>query len=285
VDVPLQHFEGSIENRRLTFDPVQADLSARAARALAAGDAVAAEGLYRQAVAAHPTDAARHADLGGCLFFQARYGDARAAYRRALELDSRSADALYGLGCVGYKEGGYQEAQGYLVRALEIREADGATHRVLALVYDQLREPAKARTHYERAAVLDPAIAAETHVRNRLAETRSTEGLPVEYVSGTFCPSGPDKFLLREKWKNVGDRPIRTLYMNITVYNKDGKKVYGATDYPIYSVPDSEPGVLPGQTHVPGAHEGFIIPFGVGHPDQPHEVTGKYTRATEKGIK
>jgi hypothetical protein len=108
---------------------------------------------------------------------------------------------------------------------------------------------------------------------------------PAECVEGTFCPRGNDKFILREKWKNVGDLPIRTLYMNISVYNKEGKKVFGAKDYPIYSVPDSEPGVLPGQTYTPGGNEGFVIPFGCNHLDASSEATGRYTRATEKGIR
>jgi hypothetical protein len=135
-------------------------------------------------------------------------------------------------------------------------------------------------THQGNQAPLD-----DQQTKQDKGGAKSTGRPPVKYIDGTFCPRGSDKFLLREKWKNVGDRPIRTLYMTITVYNKDGKKVHEATDYPIYSVPDSEPGVLPGQTYEPGINEGYIIPIGVGHPDEPKEVTGKYTKAAEKGIK
>lgn len=167
----LPDFEGHIDNSRQTFDPVKSDLTVRAARALEAGDAVTAERLYRQAVATYPSEAPRYTDLGTCLFLQGKYNEARDAYGKALEIDTRSADAFHGLGCVGYKERRYQEALADLTQALELREGHGLTHRNLALVYDQLREPAKARTHYERAAALDPALAADPHVRKRLAET------------------------------------------------------------------------------------------------------------------
>lgn len=166
----LRDFEGSIDNKGQTSDPVKSDLAVRAAKALESGDAATAEGLYRQRVEAYPTDPSSYEFLGACLFFQKRYDEARIAYRRALELDSRSADARYGLGCIDYKEGKYHEAEANLIQALEVRENDGRNHRVLALVYVQLKERSKARTHFERAAALSPAIASEQYVRDQLAK-------------------------------------------------------------------------------------------------------------------
>jgi tetratricopeptide (TPR) repeat protein len=165
----LAEFEGVIEGGQI-LDHARSDLYVRAARALEAGDGDLAEALYREGVARYPADPAAYDRLGACLFFRARYPEARAEYERALALDPRSADARYGLGCVDYKESRYPEARDHLLAALAVRDGHGRTHRMLALVYDQLRDRAAARRHYERAAALDPGIAAEDHVRRRLAE-------------------------------------------------------------------------------------------------------------------
>lgn len=109
--------------------------------------------------------------------------------------------------------------------------------------------------------------------------------IAAQKIKGTFCPHGRNEFLLREWWKNTGDRPIRTLYMNVTVYNRDGKVIYQVNDYPIYSVTNQQPGVLPGESHTPGPDEGLILPFGVGTPDEPERVTAEITRTTEAGLK
>ena len=103
-------------------------------------------------------------------------------------------------------------------------------------------------------------------------------------IIGTYCPSGSKSYLLKKPWKNIGNRPIRTLYVTIRVYAKDGREVDTAVDYPIYSVPDSEPGVAPGETHQPGSAEGYIIPIGYSSPDAPNVVDVTSTSATESGI-
>jgi Flp pilus assembly protein TadD len=175
VKSKLAHFEGSLVSRNQTYDPAQSDLYVRAAGALKTGDAAVAEALYREAVARYPKDPSTYTSLATCLFFQARYGDARVEYGRALELDPRCVAALYGLGCVAYKERHYGEARSQLVRALELQADHAPTHRVLAMVYDQFGDRDKARTHYERAVTLDSAIASEEHVQQRLTDLRSRQ--------------------------------------------------------------------------------------------------------------
>jgi tetratricopeptide (TPR) repeat protein len=165
----LEQFEGRISHERVTFDPVKSELATRAAQALKRGDAAEAERVYRQTVERYPNDASCYTDLGACLFFQEKYAEARQEYLRALELNPHSADARYGLGCVDYKENRFPEARDQLLQALAIHEADAATHRVLTLVYLELREPDKARTHFDRAGTLDPTIAADESIRQRLA--------------------------------------------------------------------------------------------------------------------
>jgi ATP-dependent Clp protease adaptor protein ClpS len=99
------------------------------------------------------------------------------------------------------------------------------------------------------------------------------------------CGRNGKSYIIQYSWKNVGDRPIRTVYIDWTVYNKDGVVVHTLVDYPIYSVPDSQPGVAPGETYRPGPQEGYVIPFGDSSPDAPHRCTGRITRTTEAGIK
>jgi hypothetical protein len=111
--------------------------------------------------------------------------------------------------------------------------------------------------------------------------------IPVQSIDSVFksCGRGGKSYLVQEVWKNIGDRPIRTVYVDIYVYNKAGMLVHQVLDYPIYSVPNSAPGVAPGETHRPGPEEGYVIPIGTDSPDDPAKCTGGITRATEEGIK
>ena len=112
--------------------------------------------------------------MAACLYYQKRYDAARTEYERALELDPRSARALYGLGCVAYEQDHYAEARDHLERTLAIDEKAGDCHRMLGLVYEQLGDFAKAKAHFERGAALDPTVAADDYVRRRLNELRRT---------------------------------------------------------------------------------------------------------------
>jgi len=164
----LSHFAGVLDHRQQTLDPVLADLYGRAARALEAGDAAAAETLYREAIAKYPSDPDGYNALGTCLSFQRRYDEARGEYNRALQLDPGSRDALYGLGCVAYDQRQYDEAVGHLEAVLAKHPSDADAHRVLGLTYDALDNRPKAREHYQRATELNPTFAQEKHIRERL---------------------------------------------------------------------------------------------------------------------
>lgn len=109
----------------------------------------------------------------------------------------------------------------------------------------------------------------------------------VEDVEGTFasCGRGGKSYIDQIVWRNAWDRPIRTVYVNIYVFNKDDVQVHEVLDYPIYSVSNSEPGVAPGETHRPAWDEGYVIPFGTSAPDAPHKATFRITRISEVGIK
>ena len=69
--------------------------------------------------------------------------------------------------------------------------------------------------------------------------------LTIKWVTGAYCPrSGDEMFTVRTTWRNDGDRPVRTVYATIRVFDKDGNLTsFGAVDHPIYSVPDTHPGI------------------------------------------
>ena len=71
----------------------------QAARSAAAGGQTGvAEALYHRAAALDPDNAIIYTELGALLLHRDASDEAAAAYRAAIRLDSRSADALYGLG-------------------------------------------------------------------------------------------------------------------------------------------------------------------------------------------
>jgi Tfp pilus assembly protein PilF len=168
----LKHFEGVMNNARVTFDHIRSDLCVRAARALEAGDAAAAEALYRDALAKYPDDHESYEDLAACLSFQRRYDEARAEYERALHIKPGSVDALYGMGCVAYKQGRHAESVEYLEKALALAADDPRCHRVLGFVYEELGDQTKSAHHFGRAAPLDPKFAVELRAAGKLGEVK-----------------------------------------------------------------------------------------------------------------
>ncbi len=164
----LQHFEGTIDTRRHTNDPILSALYVRASRALEEGDATAAEALYREVISRYPNDPDGYDALASCLYFQHKFDEAKAEYLRGLELDPKSIDSLYGLGCVAHKQKRYSESLDYLEKALALNEKNADCHRVLGMVHDAVGNKPKALSHYERAVELDPEFAKEDYIRSRL---------------------------------------------------------------------------------------------------------------------
>lgn len=157
----LLHFDGVIDNSSLTYDPVLSDLYVRASEALKLGDAKTAEAIYRDVIAKYPDDPAGYSALATSLYFQRRFDEAKHEYLRALDLDSKSASALFGLGSVAYEEAQYIEAREHLKNALKFGNDDQACHRLLGMVYDQIGDRKNAVLHYQRAVELSGAAAEE----------------------------------------------------------------------------------------------------------------------------
>jgi len=97
---------------------------------------------------------------------------AQAEYDRALQLDPKSARALFGSGCVAYKQQRYPAARELLEKALAVNERDVECHRALGLVYQATDDRAAAIVHYERAIELATAPGQVDDVRQWLAELK-----------------------------------------------------------------------------------------------------------------
>jgi Flp pilus assembly protein TadD len=168
----LKHFNGTIDHSHHTYDKAKSDLYVRASRALETGDAKTAEALYREAIARYPDDPAGHESLGACLYFQARYDDARAEYLQALKLDVKSVEALYGLGCVAYEEQRFEEAKERLLRALAIDKTHSDAHRMLGIIYDDEGDSEQALFQYQRAIALNESLASDDDLKQRVKELK-----------------------------------------------------------------------------------------------------------------
>ncbi|MEE8557007.1 MAG: tetratricopeptide repeat protein [Myxococcota bacterium] len=84
---------------------------------------------------------------------------ARAAYRRALELDPELVDAYVNLGRLVHEAGDAPEAVRLYHLALERSSRDPVLHFNLAVALEDTRGASPAAAHYERALELDPEFA------------------------------------------------------------------------------------------------------------------------------
>jgi tetratricopeptide (TPR) repeat protein len=85
--------------------------------------------------------------------------DVIAAYRKAAELDDRSAGALVNLGTLFFNAQKWKEAERYYVKALEAEPTYALAHFNLANLYDERGDRPRALEHYEQALRLKPSYA------------------------------------------------------------------------------------------------------------------------------
>jgi len=119
------------------------------------GELEVAEAHYRESLAIEPQPAIYN-DLGFVLERMGLSEDATAAYRKALELDPKSAAAHYNLGSSLARSGSYGEAERHLRAALAVDPDSAAAHRALAEVLQNLGRGDEAREEMERAQALAP---------------------------------------------------------------------------------------------------------------------------------
>ena len=85
--------------------------------------------------------------------------EARAAYRRALEIDPKHADAHVNLGCLEHEAGHLREAERHYRTALGLRPGDATASFDLGVVLEDLGRLREARTAYEQALASEPDCA------------------------------------------------------------------------------------------------------------------------------
>jgi len=93
---------------------------------------------------------------GAVLAESGRFEDARAAFRRALELEPGRADVLLHLGMLSLREKDPAAARDWFMKSLEAEPAAAGTLAALGLAQAQLGDARAALASWDRALVLDP---------------------------------------------------------------------------------------------------------------------------------
>ena len=145
-------------------------LFADAVAAHRAGDRARAKSLYRQVIAADPTNADAYNNLGTAHRIDQEFNEAEAAYRRALAINPAFAAAWSNLGLVLEARGRSTDAAAAYQRALDLDPANAGTKVNLATQYY------RAGLYPEALRLLDDAVRTEP----MLAEAHYTRGLVLE---------------------------------------------------------------------------------------------------------
>ncbi len=87
--------------------------------------------------------------------FQFNFADAESNFRKAIELDSKFADAWMELGIVVYYQHRYNEALIYLLRAMELKSQSKVIMYNIGRVYDVLKREEEAVYIYKKALEFD----------------------------------------------------------------------------------------------------------------------------------
>jgi tetratricopeptide (TPR) repeat protein len=116
-----------------------------------------------------------HAFTGQAYRQLRRWPEARAAFQRALELESDHAEALHGLSIVCLKEKRAQDAEEYARSAINSYEPMPAAHYHLGIALAALGRYSEAALAWERALALDPDFRAARRCLARLCEREFDE--------------------------------------------------------------------------------------------------------------
>lgn len=131
--------------------------SAGLAKEAEAGQAVAAEECYRQALASDPGLAAAHTNLGGLACGRGDVGTGRAEFEAALSLDPEQAEARYNLAIILYQQGEIEQAASELRRVVAQSPLFADAHYNLASALERLGGKRQAAHHLGRFIDLEGA--------------------------------------------------------------------------------------------------------------------------------
>lgn len=127
--------------------------------ALDSGNTAEAERLFKQAIQADSRSADAQFGLGNAYFRQSRLAEAETAYRAALAINPSLASAHSNLGVVYYQQGQMQKAEDAFNAALKLKPDDAPTLYLLAAVHIQNNDLADAEALLNRAKTAQPDLA------------------------------------------------------------------------------------------------------------------------------
>jgi tetratricopeptide (TPR) repeat protein len=125
---------------------------------------------YQRAIAADPTFADAHCNLGTVHYNQGRRDEARACYQSALELDPHHVEASFNLANLSEEEGRNEMALRLYKAALRADPLYADAYLNLALLYEKLGLRRRARDPWRRYLQLDPNGAWAEVARKHLSE-------------------------------------------------------------------------------------------------------------------
>jgi tetratricopeptide (TPR) repeat protein len=156
-DQAIEAYSKAIELRPFFADAYVGLGDAKAAKS----DTDGAIAAYQKALVYNPVNPRVHMSLGKIYYGEkGLYYESVTAYKRAIELDSRSVDARMGLGEVYEEKGLYKEAIEEYRRVIEIDGKHTGAMYNLALVYEKV-DPRAAMTQWEKYIELASPLASE----------------------------------------------------------------------------------------------------------------------------
>ncbi|HEV2493240.1 MAG TPA: serine/threonine-protein kinase [Terriglobia bacterium] len=131
---------------------------------------------YENLAKATPSDTDVQSALGLLYLHSGAYGKARALYGQLLELDPKSADALFGMGQVEVMSGNLQTALDYLNRALTIAiqlendEEKALILHVVGIAFRKLNKPDDAMRNYQESLTITRRLGEKAAMARTLNE-------------------------------------------------------------------------------------------------------------------
>jgi tetratricopeptide (TPR) repeat protein len=163
-------------------------------KALKNGDSERAVAELREAVAAYPNYYAARLDLGRELRLRKLYKEAEEILSPLSGIAPKRAEPRVEYGIVLLELQRFDEAAAELGRALQIEEANWATHLYLGWALLESR-PQEAEPHFKRALELSERKAARAHLAlARLADSQGNRQLAIQHLEAylSLMPNAPD---------------------------------------------------------------------------------------------
>jgi Tfp pilus assembly protein PilF len=127
------------------------------------------------------------------------------AYRKAIDLDPKSAGALVNLGTIYFNARKWTEAEARYRQALEVDPEYALAHFDLANLYDERGDRTKALSHYEAALRISPNYA-DAHYNLALLYQGSSQAMKAVRHWRTYLKLDPGSH-----WANIARRELAKL--------------------------------------------------------------------------